>query len=66
MSDPADVSACRPCGFCDVNGCELYPGDPCYFVDGLQVCEDCLIPFVRRWLAPCRRIAGEENVFCVP
>ena len=56
----------RPCVLCDYRGCELYPGDSYFIVDGLLVCEDCLIPFIRQWLAPCRRVAGEEDAFCTP
>ena len=55
-----------PCAYCDFDGCELYPGDLCYVVDGLTICEDCLTPFVRQWLSPYRRAAGEEGFLCTP
>ena len=61
----------KPCAACDFGGCELYPGDVCYFVDGLTICEDCLIPFARRWLASFRRAVppqsdNKEGFFCTP
>lgn len=66
MYTGTDCPEAKPRVLCDYMSCELYPGDPYFVVDGLLLCEDCLIPFVLRWLAPCRRIVGEEDVFCIP
>ena len=56
----------RPCAYCEYAGCEICTGDLCYVLDGVLICEDCLTPFVRQWMRPCRRLAGEEGLCCIP
>ncbi|MDR3207569.1 MAG: hypothetical protein LBT60_04475 [Oscillospiraceae bacterium] len=66
MTDSPEPRPPKPAAHCDVYGCELYPGDLCFAVEGLLVCGECIGPFVRRWLEPRRRVMGEGGLLCTP
>jgi len=66
MFDCTQCPIIHPCEICEFGGCEIYPGDPYYFVDGLLLCDSCLAPYFRQWLLPHCHIAGEEDGFCIP
>ena len=54
--DPQRAVLVEQCACC---GGELYPGNPCWRLAGRTLCEDCVVPWLLRELAPFRGRAGE-------